>query len=79
MLQQKEYYIEQITADKIKLEELNSNKNNLEKFAREQYHMSAPDEEIFIVVEDKLFSPQISSIHKFFKSIFQSSKWGANC
>jgi cell division protein DivIC len=52
MLQQKEYYIGQIAADKIKLEELNSGLNDLEKFAREQYHMSKPDEEVFIVIED---------------------------
>ena len=52
MLIQKRYYIEQISADKIKLEELNSGLNDLEKFAREQHHMSAPGEEIFIVVEN---------------------------
>ena len=52
MLQQKKYYIEQIAADKIKLEELNSGLSDLEKFAREQYHMSAPGEDIFIVVEN---------------------------
>ena len=51
MRQQKKYYIEQIAADKIKLEELNSGLNNLEKFAREQFHMLAPGEDIFIVVE----------------------------
>ncbi|MDR2910325.1 MAG: septum formation inhibitor [Bacteroidales bacterium] len=52
MLQQKEYYIEQIAVDKIKMKELNSGLDNLEKFAREQYYMSAQDEEVFIVAED---------------------------
>jgi len=52
MLQQKKYYIEQIATDKIKLGELNSGLSDLEKFAREQYHMSAPSEDIFIVVEN---------------------------
>ena len=75
MLQQKEYYIEQIITDKTKLEELSSDKNDLEKFAREQYHMSAPDEEIFIVVEDKSLSIKRSSfIYKLFNSISQHFK-----
>ena len=52
MLLQKKYYIEQIAADKIKLEELNSGLSDLEKFAREQFYMSAPGEEIFKVVEN---------------------------
>lgn len=52
MLQQKKYYIEQIAVDKIKMKELNSGVDNLEKFAREQYYMSAQDEEVFIVTED---------------------------
>lgn len=49
---QKEYYIERIEADKEKLEDLNAGKNELEKFAREHYYMSKPDEDIFIVVEE---------------------------
>ena len=50
--EQKEYYKEQIVADKQKLEDLNSGIDELEKFAREQYHMSMPDEDVYIVVED---------------------------
>jgi cell division protein DivIC len=49
---QKEYYIERINSDNQKLEDLNAGKNELEKFAREQYFMSKPDEDIFIVVEE---------------------------
>lgn len=51
--QQKEYYIERIASDKQKLQELNKGKEELEKFAREQYYMSKPDEDVFIVVEEK--------------------------
>ncbi|MDD4143446.1 MAG: septum formation initiator family protein [Prolixibacteraceae bacterium] len=53
LLKQKEYYIEHITNDRKKLEDLNSGMNQLEKFAREQYYMSKPDEDVFIVVEEK--------------------------
>lgn len=49
---QKEYYIERIQSDKEKLEDLNAGKNELEKFAREQYFMSKPDEDLFIVIEE---------------------------
>lgn len=52
LTRQKEYYIERIASDKQKLEDLKSGKEELEKFAREQYHMSKPDEDIFIVVEE---------------------------
>lgn len=51
--QQKEYYQERIKEDKQKMEDLNAGKNELEKFAREQFLMSKPDEDVFIVVEEK--------------------------
>lgn len=51
LIEQKEYYRKKIIADKEKLEDLNSGKMNLEKFAREQYYMSKPDEDVFIVVD----------------------------
>lgn len=51
LTEQKETYKEQIKSDKQKLEDLNSGSENLEKFAREQYYMSKPDEDIFIVEE----------------------------
>lgn len=53
LVQQKEYYIERIAVDKQKLEDLNKGKEELEKFAREQYYMSKPDEDVFIVVEEE--------------------------
>jgi len=51
LIQQKEYYKNRIASDKQKLEDLNAGKEELEKFAREQYQMSKPDEDVFIVVE----------------------------
>lgn len=53
LLQQKTYYNERIESDKQKLEDLNSGNEELEKFAREQYYMSKPDEDVFIVVEEE--------------------------
>lgn len=52
LVQQKEYFIERIATDKQKLEDLNAGKEELEKYAREQYHMSKPDEDVFIVIEE---------------------------
>lgn len=53
LIQQKEYYKDRIKSDRQKLEDLKSGKENLEKFAREQYFMSKPDEDVFIVVEEE--------------------------
>jgi len=50
---QKVYYNERIESDKQKLEDLKSGVEELEKFAREQYYMSKPDEDVFIVVEEE--------------------------
>lgn len=49
--QQEEYYKERIRVDNQKLEDLKAGEEKLEKFAREQYFMSKPDEDVFIVVE----------------------------
>jgi cell division protein DivIC len=46
----KEYYVNRIVNDKRKLNELKTDDDNLEKFAREQYHMKRPDEDLFIIV-----------------------------
>ena len=53
LIQQKKYFNERITSDKQKLEDLSKGKAELEKFAREQYYMSKPDEDVFIVVEEE--------------------------
>ena len=49
LVQQKAYYQERIEIDKRKYQELNRGNAELEKFAREQYYMSKPDEDIFII------------------------------
>jgi hypothetical protein len=44
----REYYINKIESDRRKLYELKTNNHNLEKFAREQYRMKKPDEDLYI-------------------------------
>ena len=46
-----EYYKEAIKQTDEKLKELTSNKDSLEKFAREQYLFHQKDEEVFIITE----------------------------
>jgi len=46
----KEYYTNKIEEDQGKLKELKTDNHNLEKFAREQYRMKKPDEDLFIVL-----------------------------
>lgn len=48
---QKEHYKEAIRQTDEKLQELTSNKDSLEKFAREQYLFHQKDEEVFIITE----------------------------
>lgn len=48
---EKEYYQNKIEQDNKKLNELKTNDENLEKFAREQYLMKKSDEDIFIIDE----------------------------
>ncbi len=44
-----EYYRNQTEMDRVKLEELQSSLDNLEKFARENYFMKRKDEDVFII------------------------------
>ncbi len=46
----REYYINKIEVDKRKLRELKTGDDNLEKFAREQYRMKKPDEDVYIIL-----------------------------
>lgn len=48
----KAYYIEKIQEDTERMNELKTNNENLEKFAREQYLMKKPNEDVFIIVEE---------------------------
>jgi cell division protein FtsB len=55
----REYYTNKIESDRIKLRELKTDNNNLEKFAREQYLMKKSDEDLYIVLtpsEDRKIS-----------------------
>ena len=45
------YYLEKIKTDSARLQELITNDENLEKFAREQYLMKKENEDIFIVID----------------------------
>ena len=47
---EKEFFTEKMASDKKKLYELKTNNHNLEKFAREQYKMKKPDEDLYIVL-----------------------------
>jgi cell division protein FtsB len=47
---EKEYYVKKIEEDRRKLYELKTDDRNLEKFAREQYRMKKPDEDLYIVL-----------------------------
>jgi len=49
----KTYYQERIEEDRRKLNELKTDNENLEKFAREQYYMKKEDEDLYIIVTSK--------------------------
>jgi len=46
----REYFSNRIETDRIKLHELKTDNDNLEKFAREQYRMKKPDEDLYIIM-----------------------------
>jgi cell division protein FtsB len=50
---QVDFYKHKIQADKQKLYELQTNDENLEKFAREQFLMKKADEDVYLIVEEK--------------------------
>ena len=45
------YYLEQIQKDSTRFHELTTDRDNLEKYAREQFLMKKPDEDVFVVIE----------------------------
>lgn len=51
--EQVDFYKNKIESDKRKLYELQTNDENLEKFAREQFLMKKADEDVFVIVEVK--------------------------
>jgi cell division protein FtsB len=46
------YYEQKIDEVSARLNELKTNDQNLEKFAREQYRMKKPDEDVFVIVKE---------------------------
>jgi cell division protein FtsB len=52
MQESKQYYIEKIKEDKKRLHELQTDRDNLEKFAREQYYMKRDNEDIYIIEDE---------------------------
>jgi cell division protein DivIC len=48
--QEREYYQKKIDEEKSKLNELKTDNDNLEKFAREQYKMKKKDEDLYIIL-----------------------------
>jgi len=53
MEKQKMYYIEKIKEDSTRLNQLKTDNENLEKFAREQYFMKKDNEEVFVIIEEE--------------------------
>jgi cell division protein FtsB len=51
--EEKQYYLERIKEDSRRLNELKTDRDNLEKFAREQYFMKKENEDVFVIVEEK--------------------------
>ena len=49
----REYYLEQIEKDSTRLHELTTDKENLEKYAREQFLMKKKNEDVFVIIEEK--------------------------
>jgi cell division protein FtsB len=50
---EQEYYITQIEQAKKERDQLFTNEEALEKFAREKYHMKKDNEEVFVIVEEE--------------------------
>lgn len=47
----KAYFLKKVEEDSKRMLELRTDKRNLEKFAREQYLMKRPNEDIFIIID----------------------------
>ncbi len=50
----REFYLEEIEKDMRDTESLMTNQRNLEKFAREKYYMKRPNEDIYVIVREKV-------------------------
>lgn len=55
--QQKEYYREELAEIKLEMQQLFSNDESLERFAREKYFMKRPNEDVFVFVHPEDLQP----------------------
>ena len=49
----RQYYLEEIDKDSARFHELTTDKDNLEKYAREQFLMKKKDEDVYVVIEEE--------------------------
>ena len=49
---ERQFYNKRIEVDSKRLKELKTDKENLEKFAREQYYMKKENEDVFVIVPE---------------------------
>ncbi len=52
LIRERDYFQKKIEENRKRIQELKTNNDNLEKFAREQYLMKKDNEDIFIIVDD---------------------------
>lgn len=52
LIEQEAYLREKIVSDQLKIQELKTNQENLEKFAREQFLMRKENEDVYVVIEE---------------------------
>lgn len=57
--QEKEFYNQEIAGVQKDLEDLTTDKDKLEKFARERYLMKRDNEDVFVIVEEKAKTKRI--------------------
>ena len=57
----KQYFIDQVEENKQSIFELMSDPANLEKFAREKYHMKKDDEDVFLIIRPSTGSGSAAS------------------
>ena len=49
----RQYYLEEIEKDSARFHELTTDKDNLEKYAREQFLMKKKNEDVFVVIQEE--------------------------
>lgn len=50
--EEKDFYVKEISQVKKDLNELNTNLNTAEKFAREKYFMKKDNEDVFVIIKE---------------------------